>query len=191
MKYLALGQRIKAIREQKRMTLAELSKRTGFAEDKLRMIEENAEQPIIAGLIRLSKGLGVNVADIFRDRPVGSSFEVVKKSQRQKVRPLLQPSDAKVFDYTYELLTTPADSKHLDAYLLEFAPHQGKSPTEDVTHEGEEFIYILEGEIKGEIDGKAIHLEAGDSLYFRSTSPHIFYNPGTETARAIAVLYPF
>jgi quercetin dioxygenase-like cupin family protein len=61
----------------------------------------------------------------------------------------------------------------------------------DVTHEGEEFVYVLEGELHGEIGGQAFQLKAGDSLFLRSTAPHIFYNPTDKVTRAVTVIYPY
>lgn len=190
-KYLALGERIRVLRERKSLSLEALAEKTGLEIDRLRRIEANEEQPIIATLIILSKALGVNVADIFRERPRSKSFEIVRKEDREKVRPLVQPSKSRIFDYTYELLTIPSDDKHLDCYLIEFPPHQSKRPFLDVTHEGEEFIYLLEGELHGEIAQETFVLKVGDSLFLRSTSPHVFFNPTDRPAKAVTVIYPY
>jgi len=157
----------------------------------LKKIEADEDSPLIAHLIRLSKALDVNVAEIFRDRPLQSNFEIIRREDRQKVKPLVTPAKTKIFDYRYELLTIPSDEKHLDAYLIEVPPHQSKPPRHDVTHAGEEFIYLLEGVLEGEISDVSFRLNPGDSLYLRSTQPHIFFNPGTVIARALTVIYPF
>lgn len=191
MKYLALGDRVRLLRERRGLSLEGLSEKSGLELEKLKRIESNEEQPIIATLITLSKALEVNVADIFRERPISKSFEILRNGTREKVRPLVQPAKTRIFDYTYELLTTPSDDRHLDAYLIELPPHQSKRPHADVTHEGEEFIYLLEGELHGEISGKPFRLSPGDTLYLRSTSPHVFFNPGEKMTRAIAVIYPY
>ena len=191
MKYLALGDRIRKFRERKGLSLEELSEKTKIPQSQIERIEANEEQPLIAHLILLSKALDVNVADIFRDRPLTKSFEIQRKKDRKRVQPLVQPSKTRIFDYIYEPLTSLGEDKHLDAYLIELPPHQTKRPTNDVTHEGEEFIYILEGELAGEIAGEKFHLEEGDSLFLHSTSPHVFYNPGSKPTKALTVIYPF
>ena len=191
MKYLALGSRIRSIREKKKLSIQAVSKKTGLSVEEIERIESGKDQPIIATLIQLSKTLDVNVADIFRDRPRNSSYEVVRSEDREKIKPLLKPTKGHILDYTYESLTTPGNDKHLNAYLVEFPPRQGKRPADDVTHAGEEFIFILEGQIESEISGKKLSLKAGDSLFFRSTEPHTFFNPHEVVARAIAVVYPF
>jgi len=189
--YLALGERIRQLRVERALSLKELSLKAGISEDLLKKIEADQDQPLIGQLISLSKALDVNVADVFRDRPRSQKFEIIRKGERERVKPLLQSAKTKVFDYQYELLTRPADDKHLDAYLIELAPHQSKPPRQDMTHPGEEFIYLLEGKLEGEIAGESFKMEAGDSLFLRSTQPHVFFNPGDKPARALTVIYPF
>lgn len=191
MDYLALGKRISAIRKRKGLSLEDVSRMTEISVPHLKKIEADEDSPLIAHLIRLSKALDVNVAEIFRDRPLQSNFEIIRREDRQKVKPLVTPAKTKIFDYRYELLTIPSDEKHLDAYLIEVPPHQSKPPRHDVTHAGEEFIYLLEGVLEGEISDVSFRLNPGDSLYLRSTQPHIFFNPGTVIARALTVIYPF
>lgn len=192
MKYLALGDRLRGFREKKSLSLKQLSEQVGISENELERIEKNETAPKIAQLIRFAKELDINVADIFRDRPQEQSYELLRKSERQRFSPLLEPNkNSKIYDYSYEMLTTPGDRKHLDAYLIEIPSLQEKKPYENLTHPGEEFVYVLEGKIEGEINGEPISLSGGDSLFFRSNTPHSFYNPYPEMARAITVIYPF
>ncbi len=191
MKYLALGSRIQKIREKKKVSLEALSQKTQIEIERLKRIEAEKEQPLIGTLISIAKALEVNVADIFRDRISEKAFEIVRKAEREKVRPLMKPAKTHLFDYAYDLLIPPGSDKHLSAYLIDLPPHQSRRPTDDITHSGEEFMFMIEGSLEGEIGGKKISLSEGDSLYFRSTEPHVFYNPSNKHARAIAVIYPF
>jgi transcriptional regulator with XRE-family HTH domain len=190
-KYLALGQRIRAIRERKKMSLEKIAHKTGLSIEQLSRIENDKEQPIIASLILLSKAMEVNVADIFRDRPSKVAYEVVRADHREKIRPLLRPTGAQILDYSYELLTTPGNDKHLTGYLVEFPARQSQRPSNDVTHAGEELIFMLEGSIEAEVAGQRMTLLPGDSLFFRSTEPHTFFNPHEKIARAVVTVYPF
>lgn len=192
MKYLALGDRLRSFREKKNLTRKQLAERVGVSENELDLIEKNETAPKIAQLIRFAKELDINVADIFRDRPQEKSFDLIRRQDRQRFSPLLEPNTkSKIYDYSYEMLTTPGERKHLDAYLIEIPALQEKKPYENLTHPGEEFVYVLEGKLEGEINAEPVSLSAGDSLFFRSNTPHSFYNPYDETARAITVIYPF
>lgn len=191
MKHLGLGNRLKKFRESRDLSLDELASRAGLDEKALKAYELNQDYPEIAVLIKLAKALEINVADIFRERPSNKDYELLRKSERKRVSPLLQPSEAKLRDYVYEPLTLGNNDKHLDAYLIELAPRQGKRPHKDLTHPGEEFIYVLSGKFMGEIAGDQFELQEGDSLYFRSNISHKFYNPFDDRALAVAVVYPY
>lgn len=191
MKYLALGERLKALRAQKALSPAQLAEVSGLPESEIVSYEEGEETPKIAQLITLSRALDVNVAEIFRDRPQTSPFEILRKEQRERVSPWLKASTAKIKDYAYELLTYPGENKHLDAYMIEVPPRQGRKPYDDLTHAGEEFFYVLEGRLLGEFAGEKVEINTGDSIYFRSQTPHCIYNPYEAQARALVVIYPF
>lgn len=191
MKYLALGERLKGFRERKVMSQEELAKKSGLSLEEIQAYEEGEDTPKIAGLISMSRALDVNVAEIFRDRPQSASFEILRKSQRERVSPWLQASSSKIKDYAYELLTYPGENKHLDAYMIEVPPRQGKKPYDNLTHPGEEFFYVLEGRLLGEFGDQKVEIETGDAIYFRSQTPHCITNPYEEKARALVVIYPF
>lgn len=191
MKYLALGKRLKNIREARGISLSELSQRIGLPEEELKEYESDRKIPRIGILIKISKVLSINVADIFRDRPKEKAYELLKKQDREQIHPLLEARESRVRDYLYEPLSLPSHDKHLDAYLIEVPPHQAKPPQGILSHPGEEFVYLLEGKLKAEIQGEEVLLEAGDSLFLHSEYPHIFYNPFEETARALTVIYPY
>lgn len=191
MKSLALGKRLKHLREKRKLSLKALAATVGVTEGKLERIEQDLEQPLIGHLIQIAKALDVNVAEILRDRIPKQPFQIIRQKDRERVRPLRDVKKSKIFDYQYEFLTHPSEDKHLDAYMIELPPRQSKPPRDDMTHPGEEFIYLLEGRLEGEIDGEKIFLEPGDSLYLRSTQAHVFFNPGDQVARAVTVIYPF
>src|SRR5690606_15897797 len=136
MKYLALGDRIQKFRERQGISREELASTAGIPLEKLVQIEADEDQPIIAQLIALAKALKINVADIFRERPVEKSFETVPRDDRSRVH--RHQKAQKPFDYSYELLIPPSDDKHINAYLIELPPFQKQSPTGDLRHPGEE-----------------------------------------------------
>lgn len=191
MKYLGLGQRLKKLREKKSLSISELSQRSQISVTELDAYESQSELPRIGILIRLAKALQVNVADILRDRPVKKSFELIRSEERKKINPFTNSDRAKPLDYLYEPLVVSSDDKHLDAYLIEVPPLQDRRAYPDLSHPGEEFVYILEGRLILQIKGEDIELSAGDSIYLRSENPHLFFNPFDQKAKALTVIYPF
>ena len=87
------------------------------------------------------------------------------------------------------LLTTSNIEKHMEPILYEIEPG-GESGRDYYTHNGEEFIFVLEGQIEVQIESKKYILDEGDSLYFKSTQKHKFRNVGDRLVRAIWVVTP-
>jgi len=191
MKFLALGKRLRSFREKKGLSTKSLSAKTGVAIEQLEDFEKDLQVPRIADLIKLAKALEINVADIFRERNFAKSYELIKASEQLRVSPLTGPAKAPVKDYLYTPLTMPSDDKHIDAYLLELPPHQVKRKESDLTHPGEEFLYVIEGKIMLMVDGDEFEMQVGDSIFIRSQYPHALWNPNDTQARALSVIYPF
>jgi len=201
MKFLALGKRLRSFREKKTLSVKALSSKTGVSPDQLEEFEKDLQVPRIADLIKIAKALEINVADIFRERHFfkadgkktasQKTYEIIRSSEQLRVSPLTEPTKSSVKDYLYTPLTMPSDDKHLDAYLLDIPPHQVKRKESDLTHPGEEFLYVIEGKIKMMVDGDEFDMETGDSIFIRSQYPHALWNPFDTMARALSVVYPF
>lgn len=191
MKFLALGKRLKGFREKKRLSISNLSEKTKITEGLLENYEKDLETPRIAELIKIAKALEINVADFFRERLHQKSYELLRKEDQVRVSPLTEPSKTPVRDYLYSPLTLPSGDKHLEAYLLDFPPAQSAKKIPDLTHPGEEFLYLLEGRLKMMVEGEEFEVSAGDSVFIRSTYPHALWNPFDQGARALHVTYPF
>jgi transcriptional regulator with XRE-family HTH domain len=191
MKFLALGKRLKSFREKKKLALSALAKKSGVDESLLQSYEKDEQTPRIAELIKIAKALEINVADIFRERLHKKSFEILRREDQVRVSPLTEPSKAPVRDYLYSPLTLASPDKHLEAYLLEFPPFQAAKRTADLTHPGEEFIFILEGRLKIMVEGEEFEVGEGDSIFLRSSYPHALWNPFEITTKALNITYPF
>lgn len=64
----------------------------------------------------------------------------------------------------------------MEPHLFRIGPDAGSG--ESYTHDGEEFLYVLKGELQIGLDGRKYHLQEGDSFYFESATPHYWKNPG-------------
>ncbi len=191
MKFLALGKRLRAFREKKSMSLEILAQKVGLSRAQLEDFEFDRATPRIAELIKIAKVLEINVADIFRERLHKKSYELMRKEEQVRVNPLTEPSRATVKDYLYTPLMLASEDKHLEAYLLEFPAHQVRKNFADLTHPGEEFIYLTEGRLMAMVEGEEFELHAGDSFFLRSHYPHALWNPFETSAKALVVTYPF
>ncbi|MFY9398562.1 MAG: cupin domain-containing protein, partial [Desulfomonilia bacterium] len=94
----------------------------------------------------------------------------------------------RVASYAYTPLTKPGEEKHLRAYRVTIDPqteHQGV----EYHHEGEEFVYVLEGRLTIQVGQNTSVLKKGQSIHFDSSLRHKLGNPGREKAELLVVIY--
>jgi transcriptional regulator with XRE-family HTH domain len=179
----AIGARIRAIREEKKVSLEELSKLTGFDQAFLSGIETNQVQPQLGTMIRLSKALD----SAFGRLVAGSGdklFSITRRSERRVASRSTTGTGARHL-YTYKSLAPEVKGRHMEALLVQLVAGPDKEMS---VHEGEEFIFVLDGTVALEIGGERFALEPGDSVYYLSTTPH-FITAAEGKATILAVLY--
>lgn len=178
-----VGARIKILRKEKGLSLDELSKLTGFDVDLLERIEKDEVQPQLGTVIKLSKALDSAFGRIVSG--VGDKlYSITRKDERKVIsRSTAQKGRKKL--YTYMSLAPEVKGRSMEAVLVQLL----ENPEDEVSvHDGEEFIYVLEGMVRLKIGQDAFELEPGDSAYYLSTTPHVIAAK-TGKATIIAVLY--
>jgi len=178
-----IGIRIKNIREEKGLSLDELSKLTGFDVDLLSNMEENRIQPQLGTVIKLSKALDSAFGRIVSG--VGDKlYSVTRKNERTKIsRSTSHKGEKQV--YTYMSLAPEVKGRHMESLIV----HLEENPEDEMSvHDGEEFIYVLEGLVALKIGTDSFILEPGDSVYYLSTTPHLIASE-KGNATILAVIY--
>ncbi len=163
----AIGDRIRGLRQAKKISFEELSNITGFDVDLLKKIESNEIQPQLGTLVKLSKALESAFSRLVSG--VGDKLYSVTRKNARKV--VSRSSSAKGRQlYTYYNMAPEVKGRHMEALMvtLEENPDQEMS-----IHDGEEFIYVIEGTVYVKIDEDEFYLEPGDSVYYLSATPHI------------------
>ncbi len=178
-----VGERIIKIREEKDLTLEEISKMTGFDVAFLSKIENKEVQPQLGTMIKLSKALDSAFGRLVSG--VGDKlYSITRKNERRTIsRSTSKKSKKKV--YTYKSLAPDVQGRHMEAFLVQLE----EDPDKEISlHEGEEFIFVLDGEVVLEIGEDKFVLEPGDSAYYLSTTAHhIAAKKGKATI--VAVMY--
>jgi transcriptional regulator with XRE-family HTH domain len=184
---LKLGEKIRDLRLAKRHTLSHVAGRTGLSIALLSQIENNAVSPPVATLLRIAKGLDVNIGFFFREGESKDQAVVVRKDERKRAFRKMhgQHQDG---GYLYEALAYKKNSKHMEPFLVEFEPRE-KEDISFLNHRGEEFLFLFRGRLAFHYKQEEIILEAGDSLYFDSGVPHSFRALRGKKAQGIAVVY--
>ena len=178
-----IGQRIRKIREEKGLSLEELSGLTGFDIEFLSSLEKNEAQPQLGTVIKLSKALDSAFGRLVSG--VGDKlYSVTRKNERRTVsRSTSQTGKKQV--YVYKSLAPDVKGRHMEALIVQL---EEISEKEISRHEGEEFIFVLDGVVLFEIGDDAYELEPGDTAYYLSTTPHHLAAKSGK-ATILAVLY--
>jgi transcriptional regulator with XRE-family HTH domain len=178
-----IGIRIKNIREEKGLSLEDLSKLTGFDKELLSNMEENKVQPQLGTVIKLSKALDSAFGRIVSG--VGNKlYSVTRKNEQVRTSRSTSHKGGKQV-YTYMSLAPEVKGRHMEALIVRLE----ENPEDDMSvHDGEEFIYVLEGLVSLIIGADSFELEPGDSVYYLSTTPHLIASKKGKST-ILAVLY--
>ena len=207
---MGIGDRLRAIRLQNGLTLADLSTKAGVSKSMLSRIERNDSAPTTTTLHKIASALGVALADLFDDRgggdpdalrdrdapPVvardrsldpgatrnGNGAPAVAVVRERQRKRLIMPWGA-----DYEMLCP--DMQHAIEFIQIDYPVGGGS-RELYSHDGEECGVVLEGRFRGFVGDQELILEAGDSVYYSSSIPHRWENAGDVEAKAIWAVTP-
>jgi transcriptional regulator with XRE-family HTH domain len=172
-----IGKRIRTLREEKRLSLDEVSNLTGFDVELLSNIETNKVQPQLGTVIKLSKALDSAFSRLVSG--TGDRIYSITRKKEQKVVSRSTSQKGKKQVYIYKSLG------HMEALIVQLE----ENPEKEVSvHEGEEFIYVLDGIVTLDIEDDNFELEPGDSAYYLSTTPHLVASKKGK-ATILAVLY--
>ena len=187
-KALNLGRQIRDMRLKRGLTLQNVSDRTGLSKPLLSQIENDVTLPPIATLLKISKALGKHIGDFFQETaPNHKRIAVVRQEDRKETMRRIHEETERI-GYRYESLAYPMRDKRMEPFIVEIEPREEKD-TPVYQHAGEEFLFVLEGEMEFRGDDQVIILRAGDGLYFDSKIPHALRGLRGERVRVLAVIY--
>ena len=178
-----IGKRIEYLRKEKGLSLDELSKLTGFDVELLSNIEEDKVQPQLGTLIKLSKALDSAFGRLVSG--VGNKLFSITRRDERKVVSRSTSHEGKKQLYKYKSLAPEVKGRHMEAMIVQLEENPDQ---ENSVHEGEEFIYVLDGVVFLKIGEDTFSLEPGDSVYYLSTTPHLV-SAKSGKATILAVLY--
>ncbi len=172
-----IGQKIRKLRESHGWTLESLSEKTGMSPDIIEQIENNETVPTVDFLLRLSRVLKIDPGTFLRDEE-----KAAIKDQRA------QAFFKSTKNYYYKTLTPGAENEHLRAFMVTIEPKQAHKSVA-YKHEGEEFVFVMEGSLELTLCNKPHILKEGESLNFNSDTPHKLKSLDNKETRCLVVLY--
>ena len=184
---MKLGEKVRGLRQEQRLTLQALADITGLSKPLLSQIENDQVTPPIATLLKIAKGLKVGIHFFFEE--AGDRQKFVLTRGEQSIGSQRRPGkDAVQGGYMYRPLAPGMRQKKVEPFLVEFEQRAWDSSL-FYSHEGVEFLYLLDGELEFHYAEEVMRLLPGDSIYYESSEPHGYVSVGEIRARAVAVLY--
>ncbi len=160
----AIGTHLRNLRSKRGLSLAEVSNAIGISVGFLSALERSRMSASVGTLRKLARFYKTNILDFF--------------DPAESASPLVVPEKRKVLHagngVRMELLAW--GNTVMEPHLFRISPDAGSG--ESYAHEGEEFLYVMKGELHIALDGQEYRLKQGDSFYFDSTTPHHWKNPG-------------
>jgi DNA-binding transcriptional MerR regulator/mannose-6-phosphate isomerase-like protein (cupin superfamily) len=160
----AIGSHLRQLRAKGKLSLAQVAKAVGISVGFLSALERSQMSGSVGTLRKLARFYKTNILDF---------FDATGASGRQ-----VQPGSRKVLEagpgVQMELLAW--GNRVMEPHLFRVAPEAGSG--DSYTHDGEEFLFILRGELAITLEREEYRLKAGDSFYFESATPHHWKNPG-------------
>jgi transcriptional regulator with XRE-family HTH domain len=181
-----LGAALRSLRRQRDWTLAEVSRRTGLSVTSLSKVENDRLSLSYDKLIRLSEGMGVDIAQLFA--PVDGTHAPAAIGGRRSINRRGDGELVATHNYDYYYLSTDVTRKKFIPILTELRASSIEEFGELVRHSGEEFVYVLEGEVEIHTELYApVTLSVGESAYLDSSMGHAYVVKGKGPCRLIAV----
>ena len=166
---LAMGSKIRALRQRLKRTLDETAKAAGISKPFLSQVERGQATPSLTSLVGIAQALGVTV-QYFVETPT-------------EAKSVCRGDELKFFGFAdsanlFGRLTNLSVDRKLEAILVKMPA--GQQPSEVTTHAGEEFLYVMSGQIALTLEGTTFVLQAGDTAHYESTVPHAWANTAGE-----------
>ncbi|WP_315927570.1 cupin domain-containing protein [Mesorhizobium sp. SP-1A] len=172
---VAIGSKIRDLRQTRNMKLQELADATGLSSSMLSLLERGKASPSIGSLIGIAHALSVTMSDLIPLEP----------PEEEKV--ILRSSDIVAVEtgqHVLRRILKEDRARGVSVAINEYRPNTG-SGVHPHLHRGFEYGYVLVGELTVELEGASYKLEQGDFISFESRKLHRFWNYGKKTTRTI------
>lgn len=184
-----IGAKIQRIRESKSLTVQDVAERSGLSVDQIERIEGSVDFPSLAPLIKIARVMGVRLGTFLDDQTeLGPVICRKKDSENDESISFSNNSTKARKHMEYHSLSKSKAGRHMEPFLIDIAPSTGVNFILS-THEGEEFIYVLDGIVEINYGKNSYILEEGDSIYYDSIVAHHVHAGGGSTAKILAVVY--
>jgi|SRR5574344_149220 transcriptional regulator with XRE-family HTH domain len=177
------GEKLRAVREKKNLTLKAVAVKAGVSESLVSQIERNRVSPAIDTLLSLAAVLDINLEYLFEEYNRSRPVQIIRSDERRKMN-----ED----DVIFEELAQPdeKDGEHtIESYYINI-PAGSRTHRGSYGHLGRELGVIIEGKAKLHYENSVYDLSEGDSVSYSAGAPHTLENAGTTNLKAIWIVTP-
>ena len=182
-----VGKRIKSLRESKSIGLEEMAERTGLDVLQITHIESDKDLPSLAPLIKIARALGVRLGTFLDDQDALGPV-ISRKIIRKEGISFSTNQTASHTHMDYYSLSADKSGRHMEPFVIQVTPKE-EGEFQLSSHEGEEFIFCLDGSIEVIYGEDSYVLEEGDSIYYDSIVAHHVHAADSRGAKILAVIY--
>ena len=176
----AIGPKLRGMRLKKKMGLVELGQHSGLSPALLSKIERGRLVPTLPTLLRIALVFSVGLEHFFTEPTRRPTLALVRRAERKRFPDRMGNDEPAYF---FESLDFPALERTMNAYYVEFEDRESRPHQ----HQGEEFLYVIEGSVIVTAGDAAHTLGEGDAMYFDASVPHWYRKTGRKHARAVVV----
>ncbi|GHT78577.1 transcriptional regulator [Bacteroidia bacterium] len=183
-----VGSRIHSLRIAKSISLEEMAERTGLDSTQILRIETDQDLPSLAPLVKIARVLGVRLGTFLDDQDALGPVISRKKDLKESV----SFSTNQTVSHThidYYSLAAHKSGRHIEPFIIRVAPKETETEFVLSSHEGEEFMYCLEGSVEVTYGQETYRLEEGDSIFYDSIVAHHVHAADERGAKLVAVVY--
>jgi len=176
-KSISFGQRVKKLREDRKMSVMDLAEKTSQSPEFIEQVESDHLTPPVSFLLQLSEALQIDPSNFLTEQ---EKIQIGGKRQEGFVK--------RTQNYSYRTLTPGASDKHLRAFMVTIEPKE-KHKMVEYKHPGEEFIFVHRGELELTLGSRVLHLKQGETIHFDSENKHKLRNLSDDKCELIVTLY--
>ena len=185
-----VGAKIKGLRESKNISIEEIAERSGLSIDQINSIENDQHLPSLGPLIKIARALGVRLGTFLDDNDELGPAVCRAEEHNSSISFSNDAADARKH-MEYHSLAKQKAGRHMEPFIIDIQPSEEKD-FKSSAHEGEEFIYVLNGQVEIDYGKEKYLLKEGDSIFYDSIVMHHVHGVIGESAKILAVVYiPF
>ena len=187
-----VGLKIKGLRESKNLSVEEIAERSGLTVEQINSIENDVNLPSLGPLIKIARALGVRLGTFMDDNDaLGPVVTRAKDRERDSSISFSNGATDARKHMEYHPLAQQKAGRHMEPFVIDIHPEE--TPEFQLSaHEGEEFIYVMQGEVEIVYGKETYALKEGDSIFYDSIVKHHVHGAPGKSAKILAVVYiPF